>query len=387
MDRRPAGRYIRAMPIPFTASPAALLAWFALAIAALAPSAAHAQSPPVAPSPAPTLGTPVLGPAALSAEQLAGWYASTKVRSTSPTPVATLARIFIDEGNAQGVRGDIAFAQSMLETGYLRYGGQVLPSDHNFSGLGACDSCRRGLAFPDPVTGVRAQIQHLWAYASPTARADATARPNVDIRFDLVTPKGKAPLWEQMGDGNWATDPDYARKVLAVYRSMLTWAGLSFPTPVAAPGAGAPASTVAVTSAGAAFLGGWAPHRSALTGALTAFGPPDTTRQGGAGCLLRWRSGGIAVFTNGTCDATHAGVRWIRLSSGWRTKRGLRVGDGMARLARLYPAAARGRGAVRRLVSGRNAGERALRARLRADVRGGRVRALIVSPRPVAAGA
>jgi hypothetical protein len=374
------------MRIPFTVSAATLLVWVALAIALLAPSAARAQSPLGAPPPVPALGTPVLGPAALSAEQLADWYASTRVRSTSPTPVATLARIFIDEGNAQGVRGDIAFAQSMLETGYLRYGGQVLPSDHNFSGLGACDSCRRGLAFPDPVTGVRAQIQHLWAYASPTARADATARPNVDIRFDLVSPKGKASLWEQMGNGNWATDPDYARKVLTIYRSMLAWAGLPVPTPIAAPGAGPRTSTVAVTSAGAAFLGGWAPQRTGLSGALAAFGPADAARQGGAGCLLRWRARGIAVLSSGACDAPGVGVRWIRLSAGWRTKRGLRVGDDLTRLARLYPAA-RGQGAVRRLIAGRSAGERALRARLQADVRGGRVRALIVSPRPVAAGA
>lgn len=362
----------RQHPLPVTS-------WFLLLAAFLGalmlPGTARAQVP--------ALGTPVMGPSLLSADQLAGWYAAGGVRSTSPTDVRTLARIFIDEGAAQGVRGDIAFAQSMLETGYLRYGGQVLPSDHNFSGLGACDSCRRGLAFPDPVTGVRAQIQHLWAYASPTARADATARPNVDIRFDLVSPKGKAPLWEQMGNGNWATDPDYARKVLTIYRSMLTWAGLSLPTPIAAPGTGPPRSVVAVTSAGAAFLGGWAPQRTGLSGALVAFGPADTTRQGGAGCLLRWRARGIAVLSDNACDAPGAGVRWIRLSAGWRTKRGLGVGDTMARLARLYPAA-RGRGAVRRLVSGRNPGERALRPRLQADVRGGRMRALIVSPRPVA---
>jgi hypothetical protein len=351
--------------------------WFLLLAAFLGalilPGTARAQ--------APALGTPVMGPSLLSADQLAGWYAAAGVRSTSPTDVRTLARIFIDEGAAQGVRGDIAFAQSMLETGYLRYGGQVLPSDHNFSGLGACDSCRRGLAFPDPVTGVRAQIQHLWAYASPTARADATARPNVDIRFDLVSPKGKAPLWEQMGNGNWATDPDYARKVLTIYRSMLKWAGLPLPTAIAAPGTGPPPSIVAVTSAGAAFLGGWAAHRSGLTGALTAFGPPDTTRQGGGSCLLRWNARGIAVLTDAACDASAAGVRWIRLTAGWRTKRGLAVGDDAARLARLYPGA-RGRGAQQRLVAGRDPGRRAVRARLRAEVRAGRVRALIVSARP-----
>jgi hypothetical protein len=354
-----------------------LVALAALAFCMLLPAVARAQAPP--------LGTPVMGPSLLSSDQLAGWYAASGARSASPTDVRTLARIFIDEGAAQGVRGDIAFAQSMLETGYLRYGGQVLPSDHNFSGLGACDSCRRGLAFPDPVTGVRAQIQHLWAYASPAARADATARPNVDIRFDLVSPKGKAPLWEQMGSGNWATDPDYARKVLAIYRSMLSWAGASFPTPIAAPGAGAGPSIVSATAAGAAAVGDWAPHLTGLPGALRAFGPPDSTRQGGAGCLLRWRARGVAVLSDGDCGAATGRVRWIRLSAGWRTKRGLAVGDTVTRLARLYPRARAG-GVQRRLVTGRDRGSRVVAVRLRAEVRRGAVRALIVTARPASAG-
>ncbi|WP_396909691.1 glucosaminidase domain-containing protein, partial [Mycolicibacterium sp.] len=163
----------------------------------------------VAPAGAQTgVGTPVLGTSLLSAEQIAGWYAAGRVTSRSPTPVPTLAQLFVEEGAAQGVRGDLAFAQAMLETGYLRYGGQVRPSDHNFSGLGACDSCARGLAFPSATLGVRAQIQHLWAYASPTASVAGLAHPLADIRFDLVQPKGRAPLWETMGGGNWATDPD-----------------------------------------------------------------------------------------------------------------------------------------------------------------------------------
>ena len=89
------------------------------------------------------------------------------------------------------MRGDIAFAQAMLETGYLRFGGQVEPADHNFGGIGACDSCERGLRFPDPETGVRAHIQHLWAYASPTADAAALARPLADVRFATCSRRGR----------------------------------------------------------------------------------------------------------------------------------------------------------------------------------------------------
>ena len=41
------------------------------------------------------------------------------------------------------------------------------------------------------------------------AAAQAVRHP----RFDLVTPKGKAPQWNQFGNGNWATDPTYAAKI------------------------------------------------------------------------------------------------------------------------------------------------------------------------------
>jgi flagellum-specific peptidoglycan hydrolase FlgJ len=41
-----------------------------------------------------------------------------------------------------------------------------------------------------------------------------------------VNPKGKAPNWNDMGNGNWASAPDYAAKVLTVYNEMRADAGL-----------------------------------------------------------------------------------------------------------------------------------------------------------------
>lgn len=331
----------------------------------------------------PTGGTPVLGPALLNAAQLADWYRSTGIVSRSPTDIDTLARMFIDEGAAQGVRGDIAFAQSMLETGHLRYGGQVLPSDHNFSGLGACDSCRRGLAFPDPLTGVRAQIQHLWAYASPAARADATARPNVDVRFHLVQPPGRSPLWEQMGGGNWATDPDYAGKVLTIYGAMLRRAGLAADAArvVTAPPDRPVVRVVRASPNGAVHIGAWAPHRTGADGASALLGPSTQTTTRPAGCLSRWANHGVILLTRGRCDLAGATIGWVRLTAGWRTARGLAVGDSRATLRRLYPRAKRV-GATYRLVVGRS-GSRPV-VRLSAEVRNGRVRAFIANARPLA---
>jgi len=294
--------------------------------------------------------------------------------------VADLARMFIDEGAAQGVRGDIAFAQSMLETGHLRYGGLVMPDDLNFSGLGACDSCARGLAFPSAVLGVRAQIQHLYAYAAPGATPAALVRPLADVRFALVRPAGRAAVWEAMGNGNWATGPDYASKVLRLWRGMLASAGAREPPPRAA--GVAPVQSLLVAPDGAARLAGWRLRREPLADGVRILGAPATLTRGRGACLVRWDALGAAALVRGAarpCDATSS-VRWIRLTgAGWRTTRGLAPGEPLTRLRALYPHARRA-GATWRLVAGRDATHRRPVTRLRAEVADGVVRALRVLP-------
>ena len=114
--------------------------------------------------------TPLVGQSRLTGAQIAAWFAKQGVTPTIVTPILDLANIFVDEGNAQNVRGDIAFAQSVLETGWFAYkGSMVKATDNNFSGLGACDTCTSGNQYPSPTAGVRAQIQHLWAYGDPAA--------------------------------------------------------------------------------------------------------------------------------------------------------------------------------------------------------------------------
>src|SRR5262249_36499636 len=90
-----------------------------------------------------------------------------------------------------------------------------------------CDSCSRGFSFASPREGVRAQIQLLRNYADPDSRAANLAyRPVPGLHptnpvdaaraFDSFFLKGKVPLWNQMGNGNWATDPTYPAKVLGL---------------------------------------------------------------------------------------------------------------------------------------------------------------------------
>jgi N-acetylmuramoyl-L-alanine amidase len=141
--------------------------------------------------------TAIMGKAQATAQQMALFC-----RSKNSTPQLTscsleqLAEMFIEEGEAEGVRGDVAFAQSLHETGYFKFGGIVLPTQNNYAGIGALNGNATGQAasFPDPRTGVRAQIQHLKAYAS----TEAPVNECVDPRFSLVA-RGVAPYVEWLG--------------------------------------------------------------------------------------------------------------------------------------------------------------------------------------------
>lgn len=147
--------------------------------------------------------TAIMGTAQATAQQMALFS-----RSKNPAPQLTsctleqLAEIFLEEGKVEGVRGDIAFAQSLKETGFFKYGGIVLPSQNNYAGIGALNGNGEGQAatFPDPRTGVRAQIQHLKAYASTEPLVNGC----VDPRFHLVK-RGAAPWVEWLGA---ADNPD-----------------------------------------------------------------------------------------------------------------------------------------------------------------------------------
>jgi hypothetical protein len=159
----------------------------------------------------------VQGPPVLTAAELAGWFASTGHTANITVPIPELATDYIDDGQSQGVRGDVAFAQSVIETGYFGFpaGGEVAGTDDNFAGIGACDSCTHGWTFPDARTGVDAQLQLLDAYASTTA----VATPLIGKVFVA----GCCRTWIDL-TGVWATNPNYGFEVLSIYKQMVDWA-------------------------------------------------------------------------------------------------------------------------------------------------------------------
>ena len=336
----------------------------AIALALPAGLSAQSQAPappgstpttPVSTAPPTQSVTPVMGQSRLSGDQIASWFAKQRITPRITIPMVELARIFVDEGNAQNIRGDLAFAQSILETGWFRYeGSMVKPGHNNYSGLGACDSCSVGNIFATPQDGVRAQIQHLWAYADPQADPRRTARPLTDIRFTYVRPYGRAQTWEAMGNGNWATGGGYTEKILGLYASMLRHNGLEpQTTTLRTIASGAPTGPlrVWVTRRGAVRMADVRGARGTLAAAVASLGP-GTTRATYGNCRVTWASLGAIMMFQPARGATPCGdqsrVRAAVLTGQqWVTSKGLKPGDSVSRLRKLYGSrAARGRAAV-----------------------------------------
>jgi hypothetical protein len=169
------------------------------------------------------LGDPVMGETVLNAAEMAEWLRSSGAspRLSGGVSVEQIAQMYVDEGTAEDVRGDVAFAQANIETGGFSAGG----SDNNFSGLGACNGCGGQNRFPTALDGIRAQIQLLKAYAGGGPLTNPPSPywwgANPERAYDNFGGKGSAPTWRQMGGGKWASDGGYSGKVLGTYDKMI----------------------------------------------------------------------------------------------------------------------------------------------------------------------
>ena len=166
----------------------------------------------------------IMGTSATNAAQIARYYRSAVGESSYPASVYKskgapsiddFARIVCEEAAAEGVRAEVVFCQAMHETGWLRFGGDVSVGQCNFAGIGATGGGVAGATFADVRTGIRAQVQHLKAYASTEALNNAC----VDPRFNYVT-RGIAPTLDDL-DGRWATGKGYGAKIYSLMQELL----------------------------------------------------------------------------------------------------------------------------------------------------------------------
>jgi hypothetical protein len=136
------------------------------------------------------------------------------------TQFPDLPKLYREEAAIEGVNYDVAFCQACVETDFLRFGGDLKPSQNNFGGLGGVGDEPDGATFPSARLGVRAHIQQLKAYAS----LEPLVQEQVSPRFRFVT-RGIAPLVDQLS-GRWSADLQYGARIIAVIRRLYESAGL-----------------------------------------------------------------------------------------------------------------------------------------------------------------
>ena len=118
------------------------------------------------------------------------------------------------------------FFRRRLDWAPMKHDQVVSIEDKNFAGMGATDSAenRNVAKFKTVREGVRAQVQHLKAYASTQPLKNAV----VDPRFNLVT-RGSAQYVEYLSIPNnpnkkgWASDKDYAVKIKSIIAAIKTY--------------------------------------------------------------------------------------------------------------------------------------------------------------------
>lgn len=168
----------------------------------------------------------IMGTTSTTVDKMVRLYNSSKreypyADNTDAPTIQQFCEIYLEEAEVEGIRGEVAFCQAMLETGYLKFGGDVKKEQYNFAGLGATGGGAQGATFPDIRTGIRAQIQHLKAYASK----EELKQPCVDPRFQYVK-RGTAEYVQWLGvqenpyGAGWATGADYGYKLLKLVEQL-----------------------------------------------------------------------------------------------------------------------------------------------------------------------
>ncbi|MBO4779985.1 MAG: glucosaminidase domain-containing protein, partial [Selenomonadaceae bacterium] len=161
---------------------------------------------------------PIFGEAVATPEQMINFINKRNKNPKLNCTVNQLVHIYYVEASREGIRPDIALCQAIKETGTWGYGGDVVPEQNNYCGLGTTGGGVKGAYFPTPQIGARAHIQHLLSYASKRL-------PRVEIvdpRYELIKkfrPQifGKLTKWTEL-NGVWAVPGNhYGEDILLLW--------------------------------------------------------------------------------------------------------------------------------------------------------------------------
>ena len=166
-------------------------------------------------------GYEIMGSSTYTAEQFVSAFASrnktypaSEFAEKGASTIQEFCKALIAEAAAESVKAEVVFAQAMLETGWLQFGGDVSADQCNFAGIGATGNGASGATFSNVAEGLRAQVQHLKAYASTSALNQGC----VDPRFEYVT-RGCAPTVQELS-GKWSVDESYGSNIMKIIATL-----------------------------------------------------------------------------------------------------------------------------------------------------------------------
>jgi hypothetical protein len=160
--------------------------------------------------------TPIFGSPEVTKQQIVDYIRRRNPAPRLTCPLEELIELYYEEAGAESIRPDLALSQAILETGFFRYGGDVVPEQNNYSGLGTTGYGERGVWFPTPRLGVRAHVQHLLAYATTREPVMPLADPRYDIIRDMPSHFGQCYTWESL-NGKWAIPGhNYGQRIVKI---------------------------------------------------------------------------------------------------------------------------------------------------------------------------
>jgi hypothetical protein len=157
-------------------------------------------------------GSPtILGPSMLSPDAVISWWH--RLGRSQPerlsAPIDHVLAAYIIHGETEGVRGDWALAQAILETGWFTNADTAI---NNYAGIGHHDDMESGYPYPDAETGVRAHVQLLKRFS---------AGNKVELALPEAAPRAlaQATTWAQLA-GTWASGDEYWTSLDGVYERL-----------------------------------------------------------------------------------------------------------------------------------------------------------------------
>lgn len=182
---------------------------------------------------------PIMGESTVTIGQMVNFYLSEAeypsfYANTDAPNIYKFCEIYLEECQVEGVRPEIAFCQSMLETGFLQYRNcDARPEQFNFAGLDTTGRdpvtgvVNRGRSYSSVRQGIRAHVQRLKAWAVKDMTPEKYKYPCIDKdKFDSNwwrnTIIGSSPYVEWLGKEEnpsgfgWATAPNYGPIIINI---------------------------------------------------------------------------------------------------------------------------------------------------------------------------